>query len=155
MKRIFVLLLLSTIVWISGCSGKHNIYDGIDKQDIKDIETAKDLNFIYSYKGHTDNWVSTYYVYQLKKDSDNHITRLFLKYIGKKPGPSGEMKYEYSTEGGHKGSGTLSDATSPSFIYNLGSSGGNGSIADQDSVVKMQVEWNGGKEEIKLLPELQ
>jgi hypothetical protein len=152
MKRIIGLLLLCTALWISGCSGKASIYDGIEKQDITSIKSIKDLNFIYEYKGHTDNWASAYYVYQLKNDKDNHVTRLFLKYIGKEPGPSGEMKYKYTTEGGHNGSGTLSDAQSPSPIYNLGSSGGNGSIADQNSVVNMHVEWDGGTEEMELMP---
>ncbi|MBW4085813.1 hypothetical protein [Paenibacillus sp. S150] len=62
LKRIISLVLLSAVVWISGCSGKDNIYAGIEKQDIKSIKTARELEYFYEYKGHTDNWASTYFV---------------------------------------------------------------------------------------------
>lgn len=152
LKRLPILLLLSAML-VGGCSGKDNVYSGIEQQDLTGIKTAKELDYIYAYKGHTGNWASTYYVYQ-KKDSDSHVSKIFLKYIGKEPGPSGEMKYAYTTEGAGGGSGTLSEAESPSDIYNLGGSGGTGSVAGQDSVVKMHVEWSGGSEDIELKPEL-
>ncbi|CAH1225247.1 hypothetical protein PAECIP111892_05586 [Paenibacillus auburnensis] len=152
LKRLPILLLLSAML-VGGCSGKDNVYSGIEQQDLTGIKTAKELDYIYAYKGHTGNWASTYYVYQ-KKDSDSHVSKVFLKYIGKEPGPSGEMKYAYTTEGGGGGSGTLFDAESPSVIYNLGGSGGTGAVAGQDSIVKMHVEWSGGSENIELEPEL-
>lgn len=153
MKKLFYLLLLLCTFLISGCSENDSIYSGIEKKDLPGIKSADELKYIYEYKGYTDNWASTYYVYQ-KKDSDSHVTRLMLKYIGEEPGPSGELKYSYSTEGGGSGSGMMEEATSPSVIYNLGNSGGTGSTPDQDSVVKMQVEWNGGTEDFELEPVL-
>lgn len=153
MKRLVCLLLLVCTCVISGCTGKGSIYSGIEKQDLTGIESAKELEFIYEYRGHTDNWASSYYVYQ-KKDSEYHITRLFLKYIGGETAPSGELQYAYSTEGAATGSGMLEEAAGPSVIYNLGSSGGNGTIPEQDSAVKMHVEWNGGTEDFELEPVL-
>jgi hypothetical protein len=86
--------------------------------------------------------------------NSNYKSTLLLKYIGKKPRPTGELSYDYNTEGGGSGSGTLSNSESKTEIYNLGSSGGNGSMAAKDSLVKMQVDWNGNTEVFELKPEM-
>ncbi len=83
LKRLMILMLLSAML-AGGCGGKDNMYSGIEQQDLTEIKTAKELDYIYAYKGHTGNWASTYYVYQ-KKDSDSHVSKFFLKYIGKEP----------------------------------------------------------------------
>ncbi|WP_236337428.1 hypothetical protein [Paenibacillus auburnensis] len=62
MKRLPILLLLSAML-VGGCSGKDNIYSGIEQQDLTGIKTAKELDYINAFKGHTSNWASTYYVY--------------------------------------------------------------------------------------------
>lgn len=85
---------------------------------------------------------------------------MLLKYIGKNPLPTGEISYSYTTEGGGSGSGsgsgsrTLSNGESKTGIYYLGSSESNGSIAAEDSLVKMQVDWNGTAEVVELRPEV-
>ncbi|TFE25242.1 hypothetical protein [Cohnella luojiensis] len=152
MKRIFGILFLYVVV-LSGCTGESRLYSGIEKSDIVDISNVKNIEFIYQYKGHTENWAAHYIVFKMK-DNDNHTSKMLLKYIGKKPGPTGELRYAYQTEGGGDGSGTMSNAESENQIYNLGSSGGNGAIAAEDSIVKMQVYWNGNTEDFELKPEM-
>lgn len=153
LKRILIVMLVCSMMLLTGCSGKDNVYSGIEKQDLTGITTAKELEYIYEYREHTDNWASSFFVYQ-KKNSDEHTAKLFLKYIGTEPSPSGELKYMYTTESGSGGNGILTIAESDSPIYNLGSTGGNGSLADQDSVVELHVEWNGVTEDLELQPVL-
>ncbi len=152
MKRIIGIIFLCVIV-LNGCVMKSNYYSGIEKKDISEVTNTKNIEFVYEYKGHTDNWAAVYIVYKFK-DNDNHTSKMLLKYIGKKPGPTGELKYAYQTEGGGNGSGTMSNAEAENKIYNLGYSGSNGAIAAEDSIVMMQVNWNGETEEIELKPEI-
>lgn len=153
LKRIIGIILLCAIA-LSGCKEKSSFYSGIEKNDITDISNAKNIEFVHEYKGHTDNWAAVYIVYKMK-DNENHTSKLLLKYIGKKPEPTGELRYAFKTEGGGSGSGTLSDNVSEAGIYHLGSSGGNGAIAAKDSLVKMQVYWNRrNTEAIELKPEM-
>lgn len=151
MIRLFVIILLGTIV-LSGCKENSDIYSGIEKNDIEDIYTSSNIEFIYVYKGHTDQWAATYHVYKSKNNGDLHSTRLILKYIGKQPKPTGEIKFAYETEGGGGGSGTV--PSEESGIYILGKSGGNGFIAAQNSLVKVLVDWNGNTESIELKSEI-
>ncbi|CAM3605324.1 hypothetical protein PALU110988_30240 [Paenibacillus lupini] len=152
MKCLLGIILLCAIV-LSGCKGNSNIYSGIEKNDIEEISKVKNIEFVYEYKGHTDHWAAAYHVYKMK-DNDEHTSKLVLKYIGKQPGPTGELSYAYDTEGGGSGSGTLPSDHSEAGIYYLGSSGGNGAIAAQNSLVKVQVNWNGNTETIELKPEI-
>ncbi|NRF95859.1 hypothetical protein HQN89_34165 [Paenibacillus frigoriresistens] len=116
MKRVIGMIFLSAIV-LSSCNEESNLYSGIEKNDIADISNAKNIEFVYEYKGHTENWAADYIVYKMK-DNDNHTSTLLLKYIGKKPRPTGELSYAYSTEGGGNGSGTMSNSESLSGNYN-------------------------------------
>lgn len=77
-----------------------------------------------------------------------------MEYIGKQPEPKGELRYAYETEGGGGGSGTLPSDMPEAGIYNLNHSGGNGFIAAQNSLVKVQVDWNGNTESFELKPEI-
>ncbi|QYR22292.1 hypothetical protein KZ483_04670 [Paenibacillus sp. sptzw28] len=151
-KRLLGIILLCTSV-LSGCQENSNIYSGIEKTDIEDISNAKNLEFVYEYKGYTDHWAAAYYVYKMI-DNDEHASKLVLKYVGKQPEPTGELRYAYDTEGGGAGSGTLPSDHSKDGIYYLGSSGGNGAIAARNSLVKMQVKWNGNTETFELKPEI-
>ncbi|MBW7454757.1 hypothetical protein ACFOLF_26085 [Paenibacillus sepulcri] len=152
MKRIIGIIFICIFV-LTGCTEENNYYTDIEKDDIPDIKNAQNIEFIYEYKGHTDNWAAVYIVYKMK-DNDNHITKMSLKYIGKKTIPTGKLSYAYDTEGGGSGSGTLPTDQSKSGIYNLGSSGGNGAIAAKDSIVKMQVNWNENTEMMELKPDM-
>ncbi|AHV97658.1 hypothetical protein [Paenibacillus sabinae] len=151
-KRIGFLLLAMFLV-LTGCKENNNVYSGIEKNNIEGLANADNIEFINEYKGHTDHWAAMYIVYKYKND-ENHTARLFLKYIAKESKPTGELRYEYDTEGGADGHGTLSRTESQAGIYNLGSTGGNGAIADKNSLVKMQVDWNGNSETFELKPEM-
>lgn len=154
LKRIIGIIFLCVFV-LNGCTTKNNYYSGIEKNDVLEIYNVKNIDFVYEYKGHSDSWAAVYVVYKTK-DNDNHTSRMLLKYIGQNPLPTGELSYSYTTEGGGSGSGsrTLSNGESKTGIYYLGSSGGNGSIAAEDSLVKMQVDWNGTAEVVELRPEV-
>ncbi|AJY74647.1 hypothetical protein [Paenibacillus beijingensis] len=149
MNRIIGTLLLCLFLVLSGCKANSNVYSGMEKNDIEGLAKAENIEFIYENKGHSDHWAATYIVYKFKND-ENHTTKLFLKYIGKQSKPTGDLRYAYDTEGGGDGSGTLSSPASQDEIYHLGNSGGNGALADKNSVVKMQVQWNGNTEAIEL-----
>lgn len=127
LKRIIGIIFLCVFV-LNGCTTKNNYYYGIEKNDVLEIYNVKNIDFFYEYKGHSDS----------------------------NPLPTGELSYSYTTEGGGSGSGsrTLSNGESKTGIYYLGSSGGNGSIAAEDSLVKMRVDWNGTAEVVELRPEV-
>lgn len=152
LKRIMGMIFLCVIV-LSGCMVKKNDYAGMEKNDISALHDAQNIDFVYEYKGHTANWAAVYMVYKMK-DSDNHTSRMLLKYVGKTTLPTGELSYKFDTAGGNDGSGSLSTADSNDGIYNLGLSEGNGSIASRNAIVNMQVNWNGRTETIELKPEL-
>jgi hypothetical protein len=152
LKRIIGIIFLCVIV-LSGCIVTNNYYSRIEKKDISDLNDTQNIEFVYEYKGHTDNWAAVYFVYKLK-DNDNHTSKMLLKHIGKQPLPNGELSYKFDTVGGGDGAGSLSTADSKDGIYNLGSSESNGSLVSQNSIVKMQVNWNGLAETIELKPEL-
>ncbi len=153
MKCLFSVLLLGVLV-ISGGDEQSSVYSDIEKNDIIEISNSKNIEFVYEYKGRTNHWAANYIVYKIK-NTDNHTSRVLLKYIGpKEERPTGEFKYTYETEGGGNGSETLSNAEiETGDIYSHGSSGGNGALAAQDSVVKIKVYWNGKTEEIELKPQ--
>lgn len=151
MKKIISLILLFVVV-ISGCTERVNYYSGIEKKDISELSDVNNTEFVYEYRGHSDNWAAAYIVYK-PKDSDNHTARMLLKYIGKQPLPESDLSYKYSTEGGGDGSGTMpSTANSTEGIYNLGYSGGNGSLASPNSTVELELNWDGNTEKLELNP---
>lgn len=151
MKKIFGIIFLAAFVLI-GCTEKSNVYSGIEKNDIAEISKAENIDFVYEYKAHTDQWAANYVVYKMK-DTDNHTSRLLLKYLGMKHEPlTGEFKYAFQTQGGGDGSGTMSNAEIESEIIRTGTSGGNGALAAQDSIVQLQVYWNDKKESLELQP---
>jgi hypothetical protein len=155
MKRSLLGIIFLFVLLISGCSEENNDYSGIEKNDIAEISNSKFMEFVYQYKGSTDNWAANYIVYKMK-NTDNHTSRLLLKYIGpESERPTGEFKYKYQTESGGSGSGTLSNAEIiKGDIFSQGISGGNGALAAQDSLVKVEVYWNGNTENFELKPEL-
>jgi hypothetical protein len=62
------------------------------------------------------------------------------------------LRYSYQKQLGNA-SGTIPSDQSKNGIYDLGGSGGNGFIISKDSIIKMQVEWNGNSEAFELKPE--
>ncbi|WP_379129688.1 hypothetical protein [Paenibacillus sp. sgz500958] len=111
------------------------------------------IDFVYEYKGHTENWAANYIVYKMKH-LDNHFSKLNLKYIGTGPEPTGEFSYAFQTQGGGDGKGTESNIKLQHGIVQTGSSGGNGAYAAQDSTVQVQIYFNGHTEEFELEPVL-
>lgn len=146
MKFTIALIFLVAII-LSGCN-ENNFYSGIEKNDISDISDTENLEFVYEYKGHSDNWAANYIVYKVN-GNDNHITRLLLKYIGKKPRPTGELSYSFET-GSASGHGLLPDVESIEGVYDLGTSGGIGATEDKDSIINMNIDWNGNTDKFEL-----
>ncbi|OME75969.1 hypothetical protein BK120_30365 [Paenibacillus sp. FSL A5-0031] len=139
----------------SNPTNNSNFYSGIEKNDIPDISNTKNIEFVHEYKGHSDNWAAVYIIYKVK-DSNKHMRKLLLKYIGKKPNPIGELSYAYDAGGDDVRSGTMSFTDEPKDgIYYLGPLADNESAPDKDSIVKLLINWNMNEhsETIELQPE--
>jgi hypothetical protein len=141
---IITIVVLATI--LGGCTTNHK-YDGIQKENIRDLSQPEKIDFVQIYRGSTDNWAATYYIYRFKGEED-HVTRLYVKYIGNEPLPTGQLFYSYKAEG-EGGHGDL-PARSNSRVYNLGQGGGNGHISREDVLVSFTIMWNGKSESFEL-----
>ncbi|MCJ8008083.1 hypothetical protein ACFFF5_17985 [Lederbergia wuyishanensis] len=143
MKRIISMMFVCLIV-LSGCSESSDFYSGIENDILNDINTE-----YHEYKGHSDNWAAVYIVYKAK-DKDKYSTKLYTKYIGKKPNPTGKISYNYDL-GSDVGNGAAYFKDVPEKgIYYLGSIASNESISTKDTKVKLQIEWNKKSETIDL-----
>ncbi|MBO7748737.1 hypothetical protein I8J29_31665 [Paenibacillus sp. MWE-103] len=150
--RMILTFLLASTLLLSGCKQNENdVYIGMQRNTIQDLKSGREMDYIYEFRGHSKHWAALYITYK-PKGEENHTSRLFMKYIGKDPRPSGQLRYEYDTVGGGDGNGTLPSVDKIGNVYSLGSSGGNGSTANPDSSVKMQVWWNKTSETIQLDP---
>ncbi|MDQ8737028.1 hypothetical protein [Paenibacillus sp. LHD-38] len=151
MRKILV-ILLACVLLLSGCEQMENdAYIGMERDNIQDLVAGGEMEYVQEFRGHSENWAAMYIVYK-PKGEENHTSRIFMKYIGKDPRPSGQLRYKYDTVGGGDGSGTLPGVDEADHVYNLGSSGGNGALANPDTPVKMQVWWNDSSEIIQLDP---
>lgn len=150
MKLIF-LVLLAGILLLGGCEQheENNMYIGMEQNTIPDLTVGTEMEYIHEFRGHSDHWAAVYIVYK-PQGEENHTSKLMMKYISKKLNPSGELRYEYDTDGGEDGNGTLSSVDKAGHVYNLGSSGGNGQSANPKSPLQMHVWWNGDEETIQL-----
>ncbi|WP_143106742.1 hypothetical protein [Cohnella sp. OV330] len=148
-RTLFVFLFC--IALLSGCAGKDNPYKGIEKKDIAQVNSASNLEFVNEYRGYNDNWAAVYIVFKLK-DNANHTAKLQIKYIGEEAIKPGELKYSFNTLGGGDGNGVLRTTDSVDGIFNLGSTESNGSVASPNSIVKVQLQWNGKTDTIDLHP---
>lgn len=91
--------------------------EGIEKNDVPDLSNA---THIEEYKGNSDNWAAVYYIYKMKDDNNQQQKKLYIKYIGKKPNPIGEISYAYDLGGKDVGSGAMTFNNEPeNGIYYL------------------------------------
>jgi len=140
------------LIVLSGCSDSSDFYSDIEKNDISDILNDTNMEYVQEHKGHSDNWAAVYVAYKAK-DEDKYSTKLYLRYIGTKPNPTGEISFNYDA-GTDTGSGTASFKDEPEKgVYYLGSSASNKSMPTKDSQVKLQIEWNKKLEAIELKSE--
>lgn len=148
-KYVILIVVFVFATTVGGCikDNESYKYSGIEKKDISGLSDDTNFEFIYVYKGSTENWAATCYVFR-RKGTDIHRTRLLLKFLGEKPQPAGQLSYSYRLETS-SGSGTL-PAESKNRIYKLGESGSNGLIPKLDSVVSFNVDWNGKSESFEL-----
>jgi hypothetical protein len=147
---LIVVILIATI--LGGCItdsdvNKYNKYSGIEEKDISDLNDRTKTDFVYIYKGSSDNWAATYYIYRFKGE-ENHVTRLFMKYVGEESAPTGQLSYSYKTEGSAGNGDMLAGANSQ--VYNLGQGGGTGLIPRKDAIVSFRVNWSGKSESFEL-----
>ncbi|MFC4102384.1 hypothetical protein [Paenibacillus xanthanilyticus] len=151
MRKILVILLAGALL-LSGCvQNENDAYIGMERDNIQDLVAGGEMEFVHEFRGQSENWAAMYIVYK-PKGEEIHTSRPFLKYIGKDPRPSGQLRYKYETLGGGDGSGTLPSVDEAGHVYNLGSSGSNGALSSPDTPVEMQVWWNDSSEFIQLKP---
>lgn len=146
MNHKFIVIVLFAL-FLSGCYSNDSLYSGIEAKDILDSEDSN-LDLLYEYKGSTENWAASYIIYS-RKGHDNHTSRLLFKYVGKKPEPTGNLSYSYDTDAGG-GHGEFPVSGIKDRIYTAGSSGGNGAIPMKNTVITIQITWNGHSEKLEL-----
>ncbi|WP_426453873.1 hypothetical protein ACP26L_15760 [Paenibacillus sp. S-38] len=139
--------IILCLLVLSGCNDK-NIYSGIEKDNIQEISKNKNIEFVHEYKGSGNHWAAIHIVYKIEGE-EKHKIKHFIKYIGGKPKPTGQISYTYETVG-NSGSGSFVIEKPKDDIYSLGSTESNGAIPLIDSVIKMEITWNGNTEELEL-----
>lgn len=143
------MIVLCAIV-LNGCTEGSNYYGGIKKTDYPEM-TDPNIEYVYEFKGHSDNWGAVMFVYKMK-NSDKVAEKEFLVYNGKDPKPTGEISTGYAV-GDAVGGGSITVKETPEKgIYLFGPSAG--TVAPtQDSTVKLLVKWKGHSEIIELKTE--
>jgi hypothetical protein len=146
----FITLIFLFVMIICGCSSEDRRFEGIKKNNIQEISNSSSTEFVHEYRGYSLHWAANYIVYKMK-GTNNHRTVMLLKFIGKNMQPTGSLSYSYISESGG-GNGTVISGESKNGIFNLGFSGGNGSVENKDSIVKMRIDWNETSESFELKP---
>lgn len=134
MKK-YILSTFLCLVLLSGCSDDK--YSGIGKKDISNMGTK--ITIVQMFKGSNENWAATYYVYK-NKDNDNiPDAKLFLKYLGKKPNPTGKVTLYYDIgDGLNTVTPIYNDSESENGLYVL-TGLGKGESIDPSTTIKLQV----------------
>lgn len=154
---VFLFIAITLVPWMSAIIKETDItmatpYEGIEKNDVLDLSKATNIE---EYKGNNDNWAAVYYIYKMKDDNNQQQKKLYIKYVGKKPNPIGEISYAYDLGGKDVGSGAMTFNNEPdNGIYYLGPLAKNETVHEKDSTLKLQIIWNGNKlsELIELKP---
>ncbi len=147
MKKLFIFILIGSL--LSSCLIKNDSrFSGMEKNDFFKNISDNNFEYIYEFKGHSDNWAGNYIVYKLEGEED-HNSVLLIKYIGERPEPTGSIEYGYfsETENGH---GNHPYHPTDEGVLNLGSSVSNGLQTDKDTLVNIEVTWDGQSESFKL-----
>ncbi|MDQ8739432.1 hypothetical protein [Paenibacillus sp. LHD-38] len=107
MRMVLAVLLVGALLF-SGCEQKENndVYIGMERDTIQDLVAGVEMDYVNEFRGHLEHWAAVYIVYK-PTEEEIHISPLFMKYTGKDPRPSGQLRFEYDTYGGEDGSGTL------------------------------------------------
>jgi hypothetical protein len=126
---IFIMVFLF-VALLGGCISDKDVhrYTGIEKKDIRSLSDSANVEFVQFYKGSTDNWAATCFVYKMKGE-ELHTTKLLAKFIGGKSQPVGRLRFFYETEVS-AGSDTLT-TESKNGIFQLGDSS-NGEIPSKN-----------------------
>ncbi|RCW48959.1 hypothetical protein [Paenibacillus prosopidis] len=145
-------MIVLCVFVLTGCTEHSNyFYSGMENKDIPELSNSQSIEFFNVYKGHTDNWAAVYIIYKTK-DTDNYVTKKLLKYIGKKPNPTGKISYDYDA-GDDVGSGGVSVTDEPeNGIYDLGPSTVMTALG-QDYIVKFLIKWEEHSEMIEMKSE--
>lgn len=127
--------ILLCLVLLSSCSDDK--YSGIGKKDVTNMGTQ--ITIVQMFKGSNENWAATYYVYKNKDNDNSPDARLFLKYLGKKPYPTGKVTLYYDIGSGVNTVNPIyNDSESKKGIYIL-SGLGKGESMDPKTTIKLQV----------------
>lgn len=133
---------------LSGCKDIDDHYSSIEETFISDIMDDENKEYL-KFKGHSDNWAVVYIAHR-EKGADRYATELITKYIGKKPYPTGEIRFDYDA-GSEVNSGGVSIEDEPeNGIYYLDKSGSSELMPLKTTKVKLQIGWNEKSEFIEL-----
>lgn len=124
---------------ILNSNSSQNLFSGIE---VDDIPVIPNFEFFHSYKGISNNWAVNYITYK-DIDRDKSKAVIYLKYLGGKPYPLGELKISYALNNEKMGGRAVSFADEPEgAIYYLGSYPDNLSALDEYTTIEMQLIWN-------------
>ncbi|MGO4106593.1 hypothetical protein [Paenibacillus sp. YAF4_2] len=99
------------------------------------------ITIVQMFKGRNENWAATYYVYKNIDSGSISDSRLFLKYLGKKPYPTGKVTLYYDIgDGVTTVTPIYNDSESENGIYVLTGIGKReGESIDSKTTIKLQV----------------
>ncbi|MBP3961976.1 hypothetical protein [Paenibacillus lignilyticus] len=143
------LLILCSVVVLSGCTKPSDIYGGISKTDFPEL-TDPNLEYVHAYRGHADNWSAVLFVYKLK-GADKFKMKEVLVYDGEDPRPTGQLSTEYTFGDAVGGSGTIISEAPEKGIYVLLPSMGTAAFAP-NTTAKLLVKWSTHSEYFELKP---
>lgn len=150
LKRIVVGLMVFCLLILSSCSlgeSGDNVYSGINSKDIPQVAKSKE---VYSFQGHSANWAVSVFIYK-QPGTERYDSVSFLKFLGPKPYPTGEIRTNYDGGSGFVGgSGAIiSEDVSVSGIYLLLLNVAK-TKPDKNMVIKLQVIWDGQSDYFEL-----
>lgn len=129
------------ILLLSGCTSNKDLFSGIRFTDIQEAAGSANLKLISQYKGQSDDWAASYTVYQVDGSTKNN-SKLLLKYIGKKPAPTGEIKFDFDIGGSDTSSGSATYSNAPAGdVYLLSIAANHGDVPVPTSTLKLNVHW--------------
>ncbi|SDW80789.1 hypothetical protein [Paenibacillus sp. CF384] len=142
-----LIIVSCVVVVLSGCTKPSDIYGGISKTDFPEL-TEANLEYVYQYRGHADNWSAVLFVYKLK-GADKFKMKEVLVYTGEDPKPTGQLSTEYTFGDAVGGSGMLIPEAPENGIYVMLPSLGTKELLP-NTTAKLLVKWGAQSEYIEL-----